>query len=140
MSNENNNIDTYDEYSSYDFTNDIISVFTILDIIQRRNNLSNVYIDNLLFEDDLATAMRESLETDKQLVRTDEFLEFKTIKYCNIDDKNSYNTTCSICLTNFEDECDVSVIDCEHLFHTDCIKEWSRYKKNCPICREELKK
>jgi hypothetical protein len=86
--------------------------------------------------------MRESLETDKQLVRSDDFVDFKKIKYCNVDDNNktSDNIMCSICLTVFENECDVSLTKCKHVFHTDCIKEWSRYKKDCPICRKDLKK
>lgn len=139
MFNENNNTDE----EEYDLTNDVISVFTILDIIQRRrNNLLEFYMDNLIFEDDLTIALRESLETDKQLVRTDEFVDLQKIKYCNLNDKNktSDNTKCTICLTDFEDECNVSLTECNHLFHTECVKEWSRYKKDCPVCRKELKK
>jgi hypothetical protein len=110
----------------------------------RNNMILNIIndIDNIIFEDDLNRVMRESLETDKQLVRSDDFVDFKKIKYCNVDDNNktSDNIMCSICLTVFENECDVSLTKCKHVFHTDCIKEWSRYKKDCPICRKDLKK
>ena len=40
---------------------------------------------------------------------------------------------------DFEDDDSVSLTNCKHLFHSNCITEWSRYKKDCPICRAKLK-
>ena len=30
------------------------------------------------------------------------------------------------------------VTPCRHIFHTDCLEGWMKYRLQCPICREEL--
>ena len=45
---------------------------------------------------------------------------------------------CSICLTEFSNDSEVSVTKCKHVFHNECIVEWSKYKKDCPVCRKNL--
>lgn len=43
---------------------------------------------------------------------------------------------CSICLEKF-DNTNVFTLDCNHTFHTKCIINWFRNKKNsCPVCRK----
>ena len=54
-------------------------------------------------------------------------------------DKNETDKNCCICLSDFKADDNVSVLSCKHLFHHDCIVEWSMYKINCPVCRENLK-
>lgn len=46
---------------------------------------------------------------------------------------------CSICLR--EDLCLLSewrVLLCGHRFHKDCLREWLRHKRRCPLCRQDL--
>jgi hypothetical protein len=55
------------------------------------------------------------------------------------------NTTCDhnlcpICREDFTDNDEVVILDCKHVFHGDCIKEWGHYKGNCPICRTDVEK
>ncbi|KAI9218721.1 hypothetical protein BC828DRAFT_417064 [Blastocladiella britannica] len=46
---------------------------------------------------------------------------------------------CVVCLDDFCDEEEVSVVPCGHYFHVSCIETWLRDRKNvCPICRYEL--
>ena len=85
--------------------------------------------------------LRESLEeSNNHLNRTDEIIDFPIIKYVDLEDKSNYDTECTICLDEFENESNISLTECRHIFHTDCIKEWVRYKKECPVCRNEIKK
>ena len=44
---------------------------------------------------------------------------------------------CIICFENMS--YNIKILSCKHIFHHDCIKEWTHYKSNCPVCREELK-
>lgn len=44
--------------------------------------------------------------------------------------------SCSICLE--ENNENITKLNCEHLFHTECISEWTKLQSNCPICRIEL--
>ena len=46
--------------------------------------------------------------------------------------------TCSICTEDFKQKHKVSQLNCGHIFHTKCIKEWSHYKSTCPLCRVDL--
>ena len=45
---------------------------------------------------------------------------------------------CSICLELLTDNMECCSIKCGHVFHTECIKEWSRIKQNCPLCRKSI--
>ena len=49
---------------------------------------------------------------------------------------------CSICLAVYTDEPDVAVVsllNCEHCFHSECIREWIKKGKNgCPLCRTKI--
>lgn len=40
---------------------------------------------------------------------------------------------CSICLNPLE--YDVISTHCNHKFHEECLKEWSKINKSCPLCR-----
>lgn len=44
---------------------------------------------------------------------------------------------CSICL---DDECDKQYIrtNCNHIFHEECINNWSQINNNCPYCKSIL--
>ncbi|OEL31806.1 hypothetical protein BAE44_0007189, partial [Dichanthelium oligosanthes] len=47
---------------------------------------------------------------------------------------------CSICLEEFEDGEEVSVMPCSrgHEFHPNCITKWLGISNMCPLCRHEL--
>ena len=46
------------------------------------------------------------------------------------------NDECTICLSNDLDNEWVK-LNCQHIFHRDCITEWLSINNTCPICREE---
>ncbi|CAO2153295.1 unnamed protein product [Urochloa humidicola] len=57
------------------------------------------------------------------------------------DGSASRQSSCSICLDDFEDGEEMSVMPCTgaHEFHTSCIAEWlGRYSNMCPLCRHAL--
>ena len=44
---------------------------------------------------------------------------------------------CPTCLNPFTMQCDISVNQCGHMFHSDCIAKWIETgKKTCPQCRK----
>lgn len=43
---------------------------------------------------------------------------------------------CNICLDNINENI---YMECGHSFHKECISEWLKKNKNCPICRKILK-
>jgi hypothetical protein len=51
------------------------------------------------------------------------------------------NKECLICLDNFVENDEIIKIKCNHIFHTNCIKQWLCKESNkCPICRIEVSK
>ena len=63
-------------------------------------------------------------------------------------DINSLNTlvvcdelpdnTCSVCLDEFKDEDVLVKLNCEHIFHKDCLEPWLNNNRNCPLCRQNI--
>ena len=118
------NENTYSE----DFTNNNIeTLFELLD--------SNFF--NSLFEEATLNSIEVALSlNNSELPKINITVEISSQKFDTITQEE---TTCSICMNEYIKEDWVSIlVKCKHIFHTKCIKEWLKYKKNCPICREEL--
>ncbi|CAK69365.1 unnamed protein product (macronuclear) [Paramecium tetraurelia] len=45
---------------------------------------------------------------------------------------------CSICLELFKPDSNVRITYCEHIFHVNCLQNWMRKNKICPLCRASL--
>ena len=48
-------------------------------------------------------------------------------------------TTCAVCLDNFERNSKVRTLNCNHAFHHDCIQTWLSKKAVCPLCKANAK-
>jgi len=44
-------------------------------------------------------------------------------------------SSCSICLEDFDETKDIVYLDCQHIYHEDCIIEWINKDPSCPLCR-----
>ena len=59
-------------------------------------------------------------------------LKPETLKKNLLDD-------CSICLEEMKEKNKVIILECNHIYHKDCIMEWFQKDNiNCPLCREPL--
>ncbi|CAF0735654.1 unnamed protein product [Rotaria sp. Silwood1] len=47
-------------------------------------------------------------------------------------------TDCAICRTNFETSELLKKLECGHLFHSECVANWLRITRICPICRQRM--
>ena len=43
---------------------------------------------------------------------------------------------CPICLEEYNNNNKIIKLNCDHIFHKHCIKEWFEKKDNCPNCRK----
>ena len=70
----------------------------------------------------------------------DEELEIKNIKsqLYNTIDKTLQIDECPICYEKFNDESYISILCCNHYFHTYCIKKWCGINNICPLCRIQI--
>ena len=44
--------------------------------------------------------------------------------------------TCTICIESISRASRATINCCEHEFCLDCIKEWSKIKNECPLCKK----
>jgi hypothetical protein len=45
---------------------------------------------------------------------------------------------CPICQVQLRNNDQVITLDCAHIYHTQCISEWVKYKDECPLCRTSI--
>lgn len=41
---------------------------------------------------------------------------------------------CVICLELMDYDDELIIIECSHIYHKDCLKQWLKKKKICPLC------
>ena len=51
-----------------------------------------------------------------------------------VDTGKLLNYTCIICLSEFKKGQSIQILECNHMYHDECIIEWYKRKKVCPIC------
>ena len=124
----NNSFNAGDEFNNYNQE-------------QNNNFVYNPFsLFNYVFYDPIEEVLQESLNMQPDgLEKTDHVIKISSTRYETLDEKiQNENKSCSICIIDFESEDKISITNCNHIFHTDCITEWGKYKTECPICREKL--
>merc|ERR1711907_42398 len=46
-----------------------------------------------------------------------------------------FGTGCVVCMTDFEDGCELRRLPCGHCFHPQCVDRWLKKQALCPVCR-----
>ena len=78
----------------------------------------------------------ENLENVKNIVIQEELDKIQISEFSDIktDEKQ-----CSICLDDFEPSSKIRLINCKHLFHSECLDTWLlQHDYKCPHCREKV--
>ena len=57
------------------------------------------------------------------------------IKYKRI---HSTDDVCTICIENLETNEKIIKLNCEHMFHPNCIKPWIDKHERCPNCNSDI--
>jgi len=50
----------------------------------------------------------------------------------------SAQTTCAVCMQDFEHSDELRSLHCSHYFHKECIDKWLAIGTNCPVCKGEV--
>lgn len=110
---------------SQNFNNTPDSFFTLMTMMN--------FLEPIL--DPIQIAIRNS-ENDFQLRRNDNVeIDVSTQLYSTTNKKYD---SCCICTDNYKKNDEVSVLECEHIYHLKCIKEWGKYKSTCPVCNAKI--
>ena len=62
-------------------------------------------------------------------------IEKEAIQKLKFSPSQEGNQDCFICLDPFVPKIDVSVLSCQHRFHTRCLDKWLEVQGQCPACR-----
>jgi len=46
-------------------------------------------------------------------------------------------TSCVVCMCEFENRQRLRVLQCNHEFHSKCIDKWLKVNRSCPVCRAD---
>eukprot|EP00762_Andalucia_godoyi_P004973 ANDGO_01454.mRNA.1 putative E3 ubiquitin-protein ligase RHG1A len=69
---------------------------------------------------------------------TKEAIDGHSLKF-KVDSKSSLkNQDCPVCLDKFQEGQEVRTLQCFHSFHADCIDQWLKNIKNCPVCKVDI--
>jgi hypothetical protein len=106
--------------------------------LRQRQDVSNVIVQNDIHHINISQG-RSNLDELKEknigIINQMFSDKFKPRRYSK--QINEFGiVTCSICLENLV-ETEVCVLNCRHLFHHDCIKNWllkDSLKPKCPVC------
>uniref|UniRef100_A0A2P2LHR6 RING-type E3 ubiquitin transferase n=1 Tax=Rhizophora mucronata TaxID=61149 RepID=A0A2P2LHR6_RHIMU len=99
-------------------------------------------IDNMSYEELLALEERMgTVSTALTEEALSECLEIST--YCSVpleyatasNGKDKDDVKCSICQDEYADGDEVGSLECKHMYHVVCIRQWLGLKNWCPVCK-----
>ena len=92
-------------------------------------NLNNDYIFN--DDNDSDSFSENSVQNNNLLI--------DSICLINTSRLNPDKKECTICLEKFNINDKIINLECLHMFHNNCIKNWLKMKDYCPICKNKIK-
>jgi len=55
-----------------------------------------------------------------------------------VDGADQTAMSCAICLCEYESNDLLRQMPCRHLFHKECVDEWLKLKRTCPLCKFDI--
>ena len=123
-------------------SNNINSIFSLSNFLgQEINSYNEINNNNILnlFNQIFNVPINQNYQ-DIPIVITDEsFDKLKKCKYVELQDDIKFNNKkCMITLDEFQDNDDILVLPCNHVFKIDEITDWLKHNSyKCPICRND---
>eukprot|EP01084_Bolivina_argentea_P046876 86345_1 len=103
-----------------------------------QQNMQAIYrnlISNNFFR---GTPNRVIHQLQTQIFDTNDSNNINDIESANNNNNNNNRLNCAICLAQFENGEELRVLPCQHSFHTECIDQWLRGHRTCPMCRIDV--
>jgi hypothetical protein len=149
--NYNNNIYNRNPHLVYLGRNIATGQYIIIDNYQNSNNnlnpnrIENVPINIIYYREIVNNRNKNNnngINNENNRENNNEIFFKKLLEKCNIDkfNKNKYKKyeDCRICLMKFENNENILILPCLHIFHNNCIMNWLKNKKTCPLDNQNL--
>lgn len=92
--------------------------------------------DELSYEELLA--LGEVVGSESRGLSADTIATLPTVNYKAGTSQNGSNDSCVICRLDYEDGETLTVLSCKHSYHSECINNWLKINKVCPVCSAEV--
>ncbi|CAH2053266.1 unnamed protein product [Thlaspi arvense] len=92
--------------------------------------------DELSYEELLA--LGEIVGTESRGLSADTIASLPSKRYKDGDNLNGTNESCVICRLDYEEDDDLILLPCKHSYHSECINNWLKINKICPVCSAEV--
>ena len=133
------NIFSYAMYGTNFIFNENFQVLNEILSTELKRLLRRLYTINILSSVLLNNMNHGQFEDVKLTLSEEELNKIPVSTYKNISqDLKEKNTNCTICRDEYRDNDEVRILQCEHVFHTDCVDNWLKnHSYKCPCCRKE---
>ena len=119
----------YGEYSEDEQEDESLFMVNMVNLLAPFFSVINTtQIDPIQIDD------RENVESNKQKIT--EVHPKHSLLYVDVNDKKY--ESCIICTEEFKNTDIVAVLNCDHIYHPKCIKEWCNRNASCPLCKAEI--
>lgn len=86
----------------------------------------------------LLPAADVTMFSGEQLMTEDQVLKLPSVNY-GLRDEPAHQTSCAICIEEYEEGDKLRELPCRHVFHTECIVPWlTERHTSCPLCKSEV--
>lgn len=104
------------------------------------NNLNNLvdYLNVLIDVSENGLGLDDEIHNETLTAEDVENITHKKFREIDIEESD-YSDTCTICQDCYSPEETVSVLNCNHIFHKECLDNWLlNYNCVCPFCRTRV--
>ncbi len=125
------NMDNFMNGFFENFNDDFFQQFT--------NHGSFMRLNRHFLNEETLERIMELLSNQQRGMERSNINQIKKIKFRkNSSTKKGEEEKCSICLCEYEDNEELRLLPCEHLFHPTCVDTWLVQNSQCPVCKLDL--
>ncbi|KAL8105664.1 E3 ubiquitin ligase BIG BROTHER-related-like [Apium graveolens] len=92
--------------------------------------------DNLSYEELLA--LGDVVGTESRGLSADTIASLPSMSFKMQSNQDGNMESCVICRLDYEEGDTLTVLSCKHSYHPECIDNWLRINKVCPVCSTEV--
>lgn len=99
-------------------------------LYMRYQNGVEIDTDNMTYEELLE--LEEKMGKVSKGITEEQFAKIAKINAKGVEE------LCSVCYNDINEDEEINQLPCQHCYHVDCIKEWLRQERTCPLCKQEI--
>ncbi|KAE8706229.1 pentatricopeptide repeat-containing protein [Hibiscus syriacus] len=92
--------------------------------------------DELSYEELLA--LSEVVGTESKGLSADSVASLPSVTYKAENSHTGSSDLCVVCLVEYEEGDSLTALSCKHSYHPECINNWLKINKVCPVCSAEV--